>query len=448
MTGSLLSIDGTTSHVYIHEGATSSLIGSFAVTAAPYAIAKDFNNNIITGHDNGSIYTYSGLSNTLTGSFAGPGGRVYGLAVGSCDNLYSSNQNNFLYSHSGITPTITGSAVVVPRGISIDSNGNLISMGYFRPLSLWAMFHDGNSLSSYTGSVHLDAPQSLYMWDTELGNDGNMVVSNHLANHIYIYEGSTATITGSFAAPNGNPFGLQFSYGLHKNQDLSESVGITDTRNIDFSTLKTESLSISDSQAKSTVKPLSDSFSISDSASAALIVIKLLNENIALSDSIYHVWTAKLTPTESISLSDSISRVWDAKLINSEALSIADSASATNIFIRALSESISVSENIIKDISAVLSESISIDDAIIQLRQQLKTLSENISIADAIAGKSLVIKQLLSEDIKLSDSLKWIGNIGRNLRRIDRILSDDISDTFNIGSQILQDDITIGSVFK
>lgn len=162
----------------------------------------------LLSHDTGYVYTFSGLSNSVTGSIASPGGDILGIEVDNDQNLIVTTANpNFTYTHQGVSSTLTGSfsnPTPSPNDITsfaVDSSNNLIiataSPGFIYQLS-------GIS-NTVTGSFAAGGGTSTSALAIK---DGDLISANRIQDSIYLYSGISSTLTGSFATESGEIRGL------------------------------------------------------------------------------------------------------------------------------------------------------------------------------------------------------------------------------------------------
>lgn len=133
---------------------------------APTGLTLDGSGNLISaggGFLDTAIFIHSGITSTVTTSFAGPSDDPMGLTIDGSGNLISVDwYEDRIYIHSGITSTITtsfASPAAEPRCLTLDGSGNLIS-------------------------------------------------SDSTNDSIYIHSSITSTVTTSFSSPGSAPTGL------------------------------------------------------------------------------------------------------------------------------------------------------------------------------------------------------------------------------------------------
>ena len=185
-----------------------------------------------------TIYIHDGISGTITTSFSTPNNQPQDLTIDANGNLISMDLiEQSVYIHDGITSTVTTSFSTPnnePRGMTLDSSGNLITSDSVED-SIY--IHDGitdtitTSFSSPNG-----APKGL-----TIDAAGNLISADSTEDSIYIHDGITDTITTSFSSPNGTPTGLSIdgSGNLLSADRVRDSiyvhVGITSTISTSFS---------------------------------------------------------------------------------------------------------------------------------------------------------------------------------------------------------------------
>lgn len=169
-TGSLISADAASNHIFVHDGVSATLVGSFSSPEGlPQGLAFDGTNLISCDSVTDHIYIHDGISSTLTGSFLSPGPSINGLTVVESNLISADDSTNYIYIHDGITSTLTGS--FLQSGGTIDSRG--------------------------------------LAW-----NQNRLYMTEGMEDYIYIYSGLSSTLLGSFASPAGPsavPQGITFS---------------------------------------------------------------------------------------------------------------------------------------------------------------------------------------------------------------------------------------------
>jgi len=203
----LISSDADSDKIYLHSGITSTISSSFASPYInPSGLALDSSGNLIsTDYSGDKIYKHSGITSTISTSFSSPGASPQGLTVDGSNNLISSDVSaDKIYKHSGITASITTSFASpsgIPRGLAVDSSGNLIHVD----ASSDKIYKHSGITSTITTSF--SAP---YISPTGLAidNNDNLVSADSSADKIYVHSGITSTISSSFASPGASPSGV------------------------------------------------------------------------------------------------------------------------------------------------------------------------------------------------------------------------------------------------
>jgi len=200
----LIVSDDRTDYIYLHSGISSTLTGSFAAPASNIeGITITASGNIISCDQSANhIFIHSGISSTITGSFAAPDGQISALCMDNSNNLLSTdNEEDLFYQHSGISTVILGSYSVpyaqIP-GIVVDSSNNLLTSN---PEDSYVMTYSGISLTaSGTGSIYTTA--GVHLRGIIIDNNENLIHMDSDTDFIYVHAGLGSVITGSFAYPS------------------------------------------------------------------------------------------------------------------------------------------------------------------------------------------------------------------------------------------------------
>ena len=136
MSGNLISCDKDSGKIYIHNGISSGILGSFD---SPYTWPSELAYDSSTGNliscdrDANKIYIHDGISSGILGSFDSPSNSPIGLAYdSSTGNLISCDYHTYeIYIHDGISSSVLSSFNApssYPHALTYDSStGNLIS---------------------------------------------------------------------------------------------------------------------------------------------------------------------------------------------------------------------------------------------------------------------------------------------------------------------------------
>jgi len=207
-TMNLISCDSSTDKIYIHSGITASISSSFASPSqAPGGLAYDGTNLIsCDSYTADKIYIHSGITASISSSFASPASIPTGLTYISPNLISCDDDQNEIYVHTGITSTIDRSfsaPLFEVHGLAYDGT-NLISCTN-NPDKIY--IHSGITASISTSYTSPGA------WPSGLAYDGtNLISCDYASEMIYIHSGITSTITNSFASPSIDPKGLTLSY--------------------------------------------------------------------------------------------------------------------------------------------------------------------------------------------------------------------------------------------
>ncbi|MBU1067283.1 hypothetical protein KKE60_05820 [Patescibacteria group bacterium] len=161
---------------YYNPGFSTALAGSFRVTDDTYTIAYSNGNVITCDLAKNYIYIHNGLSSTITGSFAAPGSNVLdvlsitvangNLITARCPAYFGST---YLYVHNGITSSITGSyPISADDETDVDymtfDGTNLLHWIYYEGITnvSHVYVHSGTT-STITGSYSTTSPKYLGM---------------------------------------------------------------------------------------------------------------------------------------------------------------------------------------------------------------------------------------------------------------------------------------------
>jgi len=212
MSGNLISCDKDSGKIYIHNGISSGILGSFD---SPYTWPSELAYDSSTGNliscdrDANKIYIHDGISSGILGSFDSPSNSPIGLAYdSSTGNLISCDYHTYeIYIHDGISSSVLSSFNApssYPHALTYDSStGNLISYcGGTGKIYI----HDGIS-SGILGSF--DKPAGIIEGLAYDSSTGNLISCDDSNNKIYIHDGISSGILGSpFNSPSTGPQGL------------------------------------------------------------------------------------------------------------------------------------------------------------------------------------------------------------------------------------------------
>ena len=187
---------------------------------------------------------------------------------------------------------------------------------------------------------------------------------------------------------------------------------------------------------KSLGKILTNILSIADTATTSKLASKIISETITITDTIIKKLQAVFS--EVVALADTIATSKVTTKIFSEVVSIADTIK--RITGRILSETITAVDTIIRQVGMTISESINAVDSVSLSKATAKVFSEVVSVADTIlktAGK------ILSEAVTVTDTIYHITSriltetitvADTMLRQTQRIISEVVSVVDNIST--------------
>lgn len=204
----LVAADTGTDHVYIFSGLSSTVTGSFATGSnLPRGMAFDDRGNLLIADATADrIYKHSGLSSTLLGSFTTPASNPAALAYDPITgNLISSDlDTEHIYIHSGLSNTLLGSFATPAgdiQGMFVDRAGNLISAS----TGTDHIYLHNSIAPTLAGSF---ATPSTSVGGISLDENNNLVSLDFLTDHIYTHSGLSSVLLGSFATFTANQYGL------------------------------------------------------------------------------------------------------------------------------------------------------------------------------------------------------------------------------------------------
>ena len=163
----------------------------------------------------------------------------------------------------------------------------------------------------------------------------------------------------------------------------------------------TETITLTDSIKKLPSKKLKESITLADTFSKQWAIIRYLTESISLSDTIRK--DVKKYLRDSIALNDFVRKGMNKRLF--ESLTLSDSLSHVWHIYRRLYESLNLSDRLSKHPSKQLRENISLVDTFSRVWGAHKTLTETITLSDRLLKSP---SKMLKENIRLSDHLAWL----------------------------------------
>ena len=186
--GDLIIADATNDYLYIMDGITEGIKGSFLL---PYTtmtgITIHDGNLIITDFSTDLIYIMDGISPTQQGIFPAPGPSPTGLAVSDGNLIIADYSTDLIYIMDGISPTVQRSFSTPgpsPTGLAV-SDGNLIITDFGTDL-IYIM--DGISPTVQSSfPVPGSSPTGLAI------SDGNLIIADQADDKIYVMDGISST---------------------------------------------------------------------------------------------------------------------------------------------------------------------------------------------------------------------------------------------------------------
>lgn len=212
-------------------------IAGYAIDAEETPLEYDL---ISSDADNASIYLHVGITNTISTSFSTPENSPRGITLDSGGNLISvGDTDDSVFIHVGVTSTISTSFSTPgsdPRGATITAGGNLITSD--STLNSFYL-HVGVTSTISTSFSGPGAYPGNQPWDLTLDDDENLIHCDVISRSIYIHVGITSTISTSFSAPAVNPTGLTYNGELISASANNDSIyvhsGITNVVSTSFS---------------------------------------------------------------------------------------------------------------------------------------------------------------------------------------------------------------------
>ena len=203
----LISVDNGTLLVYLHSGVSATISSSFAAPESTTSdgASMDGTGSLLLNCNNSKLYKMVGVSSTINNSF-NHGRDGTDISLSPAGNLLVADYIvDKVWVFSGISATVVDSFAVVDttiNGITVDFSGNLISTGHITDR---IYIHSGigaTITSSFTANS--DEPRGL-----ALDTAGNLLsVSSWTLVRIRTHAGITATITTSFTPPGSAPRGI------------------------------------------------------------------------------------------------------------------------------------------------------------------------------------------------------------------------------------------------
>lgn len=175
---------------------------------------------------------------------------------------------------------------------------------------------------------------------------------------------------------------------------VSDTLAVAVSATGEFTTgrLVTETLAVSDSIAKSVVKPLSESVSISDAIAKS--TSRAVDDAIGIADAISTRVTRAID--DSISVADAISKSTTRSL--SEDLAVNDDI--TPAILRTASDSLSITDAIASSVSRTMTETVEIADGITPIAG--RPVADSITVTDTISRS---VSRATADSVTLTDSI-------------------------------------------
>lgn len=184
---------------------------------------------------------------------------------------------------------------------------------------------------------------------------------------------------------------------------ISETLSLTDLILKLSSRQLTESVTLSDNLTKLLLRIVTETISISDVLDLVVVFVKELSETLTLTDTVAKLTGKPLTEgvtltdtqthaitrslIESLSLTDLVSRL-TSKTIN-ESITLSDAITTAIVFVKLLTETLSLSDSTLKTVNRSLLEGLTLTDTI--PRDTYKTFLESLGIADTFTSESVSI---------------------------------------------------------
>ncbi|MEW6096618.1 MAG: hypothetical protein AB1567_08845 [bacterium] len=157
--------------IYKHRGISSEIDSYFEVSDTPtpnFTGLTIANNNLVSCDDAGDkIRVHSGISATITSSFASPASDPSGLYYDGTDLWSCDKGTSKIYHHSGISATITesfDSPGIAPTGLSCDNTKNLISGNYEKYGRFITKLKENASIKWIYPQLQVATDKIYYIW--------------------------------------------------------------------------------------------------------------------------------------------------------------------------------------------------------------------------------------------------------------------------------------------
>lgn len=184
-------------------------------------------------------------------------------------------------------------------------------------------------------------------------------------------------------------------------QTCEDSLSLSDTLIKQPAKVLLNSITTLDSIIRSKTMSLVDSISSNDTISMIMSKFREFTETITTNDSFIARITA-LVITETIAITDSITKGLVAFKEFVEQVVVADTIAVLKVFVKNISESVSVVESFVKSFVKVITENISITEFIQKMRDVVYT--ESVAIVDSMTSFKVRIVSFI-ENISVLDSI-------------------------------------------
>ncbi len=182
----------------------------------------------------------------------------------------------------------------------------------------------------------------------------------------------------------------------------SDTVGVTDVISVarGVSGSPSDSLSVTDSITKSVTRSTDDSITFTDSLSVNITVSRPMSDSIAISDSMA---TGVLRPvSETIPVTDSVTGAFIAGRTPSDTLAVDVSVSRTYAAVRALQDTITLTDGISVNITRSEADTLGVSDSIETAFGKQREMSNSIALTDGI---SIHVKKSATDAVNVSDDV-------------------------------------------
>ena len=276
----------------------------------------------------------------------------------------------------------------------------------------------------------------------------NTVISTRLqreeAGGKYRYNSSTSTLPDPTWTSTTTTAGLLAIYALvgsavgsSYTRELTESLASADSRAFEPQQYLTFSPTISDSLVKDGSITKTESMTLAETVANAEIMGRTLSEALSFSDSLTKDIQQNIT--ESINITETI--IKDISTTRAETITLTDSARKEAQ--KMLSEAMSQTDSMTRVATFVrqLSETLNIDETVVRSFLKIKALVESLAFVESVEGETFP-GITLTEQMQLKDNFKRTRTFANRLvGSVRKIFGDDVADTFDIPKKVFGDDI-------